>query len=317
MPSDGAVVYHDIYDIKPANIDVMRDSYISYGNDAVTWVQSFRSEALDSLFKNMSYVADVELLIIIAACVYWIVDKRFGFSLMLLFLFGSFLNLALKGLLEIPRPSGPQIAQLSSFTGYALPSAHAQNATTFGLVAARTVRHPLFWAFAIILVLSIAIARVYLGAHYPGDVILGILSGVALVSIYSYLTAFLESRITNLSLSMQLVLIIATIIPCILWAPTSRAAGAMIMFLSFNIGWAFENRYLNISVGKTLRTRALQAVIGITGLGLIVLSGSLIESVAAHDILLASALGFWITLGAPSVFLVSGIARHRTLAISS
>lgn len=294
----------------------MQEGYIAYGNETVAWVQSFRSDILDGVFKSISYAADAELLIIIAACMYWIIDKRVGFSLMLLFLFGSYLNLALKGLLEIPRPSGPDIKHLSSFTGYSLPSAHAQNATTFGLITAQTFQNPLFWILATILVISIGLSRVYMGAHYPIDVILGILAGGTLVSTYSYVFRLLEARITKLPFSKQALLVITTMTPCILFAPTPRAAVAMMMLMSFSIGWIFENRYLHIAPVHTFRIKSLQALIGTTGLGIIVLLGSLIEFVPAHDLLIATALGCWITLGAPSLFLISGLAQHRTLAIS-
>ncbi len=305
------------HEFQPENYPLMQEGYISYGNEAVAWVQSFRSDVLDSVFKTISYVADAELLIIIAACIYWIIEKRVGFSLMLLFLFGSYLNLAVKGLLEIPRPSGPEIKQLSLFTGYSLPSAHAQNATTFGLITARTFRNQLFGIFTIILVLSIGLSRVYMGAHYPTDVVLGILAGIALVATYSYLLRFLESRITKLSFSKQILIVVTTMTPCFFGAPTPKAAVAVMMLSSFSIGWIFENRYLHSASLGTFKARSLQVLIGITGLGLIVLLGRLLEFLPGHDLLIATALGFWITLGAPSLFLISGIAEHRTLAISS
>lgn len=88
---------------------------------------------------------------------------------------------AVKLLVARPRPP---IEHLQAVSGYSFPSGHATQASAFwfSLVLAlraraqpRTVR--LAGAGAVLLVTAVALSRVYLGVHYPSDVIAGILLG--------------------------------------------------------------------------------------------------------------------------------------------
>jgi undecaprenyl-diphosphatase len=79
----------------------------------------------------------------------------------------------------------PPIEHLQAVTGPSFPSAHATQASAFwlsivlALRAARVgrVAYALLCALAAALVFAIGLSRVYLGVHYPGDVVAGILLG--------------------------------------------------------------------------------------------------------------------------------------------
>ncbi len=76
---------------------------------------------------------------------------------------------------------------------YSFPSGHALFAfcffTTVAALAAPRVRSPvlrvLFWLVAVALVLLIGISRIYLGVHYPSDVLAGYSAGLLWVAIVS------------------------------------------------------------------------------------------------------------------------------------
>jgi undecaprenyl-diphosphatase len=102
----------------------------------------------------------------------------------------------IKRLFERPRPT--IVPHLAEFTGFSYPSGHALAATaTFGMLAmiasshvreaqGRVAIHFVCWALAGL----VAISRVYLGVHYPTDVI----GGVVLGSAWIYLTAYFWSN---------------------------------------------------------------------------------------------------------------------------
>jgi len=89
------------------------------------------------------------------------------------------LVLAVKAGVERPRPSAtvPQADPLMGANGWSFPSGHA--ATAFaGAVALTYVWRrgaPLFFLLAA----AIAFSRVYVGVHYPGDVLGGAVLGTA------------------------------------------------------------------------------------------------------------------------------------------
>ena len=100
----------------------------------------------------------------------------------ILMIMGIGINLGLKSNISRPRPA---IAPLISENTYSFPSAHAMNSFVFYFALCFYIYHFtgnkkisfIFVLVAILLVLMIGFSRVYLGVHYPSDVLAGYLIG--------------------------------------------------------------------------------------------------------------------------------------------
>jgi membrane-associated phospholipid phosphatase len=79
--------------------------------------------------------------------------------------------------LGLPTADAIADARTRVTTGYGFPSGHAGNATVLWGGAAIHARSRPVWAFAAAIVLAMSASRVYLGQHFVGDVIGGVLTG--------------------------------------------------------------------------------------------------------------------------------------------
>lgn len=87
---------------------------------------------------------------------------------------------ASKDLLDRPRPEWTEPITVLASTSY--PSGHATAAATTAVAVALVVRHRAVVVGAVLLAVPVAASRVYLGAHYPSDVVAGLLLGTLLAT---------------------------------------------------------------------------------------------------------------------------------------
>lgn len=159
--------------------------------DLMASIQSLASPVLTSIMTAITMIGEEKLMILLLLFMYLCVDKKLGRTMtagMLITLVGgAFLKnsfLRRRPYFDNPEikclraPSGSGDPMNIAAQGYSFPSLHAANAVTvFGPLCAWFRKR---WAKIAILVLIIAsgLSRVYLGAHYPTDVLTGWLIGI-------------------------------------------------------------------------------------------------------------------------------------------
>jgi undecaprenyl-diphosphatase len=153
------------------------------------WMEAHHTPKLTALAVELTYLgtSTVVLMIVgVSALFLWHTAHRHSARLLLAAVAG---NIILNGVLKLyfnrPRPS--VFAWQAPVTSSSFPSGHAMSATVcYGTVAylvARLQKHHwsrvLTLAGAVVLILLVCATRVYLGVHYPSDVIAGIIVGLA------------------------------------------------------------------------------------------------------------------------------------------
>lgn len=130
-----------------------------------------------------TFLGTEEFFLIIMPALYWCVDAGLGQRLAVILIASNGLNHLLKLAFHLPRPYwvDARVHALTIETSYGLPSGHAQNGlAVWGFVAAQMKRR-WAWIAALALVGLISLSRIYLGVHFPGDVLGGWMVGGVLL----------------------------------------------------------------------------------------------------------------------------------------
>lgn len=269
-------------------------------------VQSISNPALDVVFGAITMLGAEGFFILIVAVLFWTVSKRLAIRVGILAILSSFINSGLKDLFRLPRPSPDEVRVILPETGggYGFPSGHAQEATVFWGYLARTVRARQFTVAAIVLVFLIGFSRIYLGLHFPGDVIGGFLAGGIILAAYMWITGRLE--LLGSSLTRGWLLLLAAVAPFALLAfYRSADAFKMVGFLvGLGVGCVLEDQYVRMDERAPLSLQVLKAIIGLVvvfglraGLKALFAPETWVLSMVRY-----AALSLWASLGAPFVF---------------
>jgi membrane-associated phospholipid phosphatase len=163
------------------------------------WFAAHRSPLLDEIMFDITTLGDGVVLIMIAAIAsvfLWITKHHWSVYILIVGMIGGkVLNTVLKAAFDRNRPS--VVEWIYEVTSPSFPSGHAMGVFIgYGTVAylvgrlspTRRLRH-VTWFIASVTIVAIGVSRMYLGVHYPSDVIAGFLAGLAWL-------AFVASSVT-------------------------------------------------------------------------------------------------------------------------
>ncbi|MDR2517643.1 MAG: phosphatase PAP2 family protein [Spirochaetaceae bacterium] len=174
-----------------------------HGIDLIRLIQRAESPALTTLMRWITELGAAPLYLAVIMLMYWCVDEKRGFRLALLVITSAFFNGAAKRAFAQTRPYrlAPDVGRAVE-DSYGFPSGHAQSALVFwaALAPRRGTRRGgiVMRLAAVFFVLLIAFTRLYLGVHFPTDILGGWLLGGAVLGLFTVfeprLTAFLRER---------------------------------------------------------------------------------------------------------------------------
>ncbi|MDQ7096799.1 phosphatase PAP2 family protein [Desulfosporosinus sp. PR] len=268
-------------------------------------IQAIHTPLSDRFFILLSFLGSEPTYIFLITLLYWNIDKRFGFRLATLFLTSMAFNAVLKDLWATPRPIGqPGIRSLylSSATGNSFPSGHSQGAATFYPYVWKRWRSQKRWlGIGAFMILGIGFSRLYLGVHWPGDVLGGYLIGGLMVFSFQRL----DERLLRLQAPLFLKLGFSLTLPLLflLIYHTHQGFQMVGFVIGFTCGHFLEDYYLDYRERTAFVPSALKTLLGLGILGLWVWLWHPLNRLYPWTYLPLLALGgLWTSLGAPYIF---------------
>jgi membrane-associated phospholipid phosphatase len=134
--------------------------------------------------RFFSYLGTEEFFLLVLPLVYWSVDSALGLRVGFILVTSNLINYIGKLAFAGPRPywvSREVRALWLTETSFGVPSGHSQiPMTVWGMFAAYAKR-TWFWVVALVVIFFIGFSRMYLGVHFPHDVLVGWLIGAVIL----------------------------------------------------------------------------------------------------------------------------------------
>ncbi len=234
-----------------------------WGMQLLLALQQVRTPFLNDFFRFVTNLHGDNFYLFVFPLLYWCLDKRLAARLAYLFFFGyDFSNGVLKDLLHTPRPSDPRLEVLVTETSFAFPSGHAQGSTIFWGYLAVWARRTWFWLAAGVLILLISFSRLYLGIHYPQDVVGGLLIGLLVLALFIWLEPKVSRIVARWPWLQQMA--VGALLPVLIFLLVRSDASARSLGLLCGAGIALplEAQTIRFSVRGSFWQRLVRFVVG-------------------------------------------------------
>lgn len=229
----------------------------------------------DAFFGFCTFFGEELFFVILIPILYWTINKRIAMMVSCAGILSLSVNGVFKDIAQIERPiinENIRFVEIDNLfvntidlkDSYSFPSGHAQLVSTLICSLGFSLKNKRFWIFGSILIVLVCLSRVYLGVHWPLDVLVGGILGLVLA--YGMYKLFM--KLENKKIFIYLGLIVIGFI-LLLFAQTADTYKALGGIIGFSLGAIFEMKLVNFNPQEGKLWKKVVRVV----LGLIILLG--------------------------------------------
>ncbi len=282
----------------------------------ILWLQQF-SPALDAPFKAITFLGEMDFFLLFLPLLYWCLDRRLGARMSILIPLSGYFGAMAKVMLNQPRPFelDPRVQALVVQLDRGFPSVHTQTTVvTWGYLGA-ALRRTWLWVVAGLLMVLVPLSRLYLGVHFPTDLLGGYAVGAALLLLFMRWEPAAERWLGEHGVAWQLgaALVLPGLLLLLLPGADETAVVCGALLIGAGAGFALERRWVGFETDGPWEQRAQRLLLGgvvLIGLrfGLKAAFSGLQPELTFHFVRYAL-MGLWYGAGAPWAFVRLGLAQ--------
>jgi membrane-associated phospholipid phosphatase len=285
------------------------------GINVIVSIQMFHTPVLDGLFNAITFLGEAEFFLLIFPFIIWSVNKSVGFRLAYLVLISITFNTWAKLIINHPRPyewpsadTSPVLKLNSRANGPGIPSGHTQTSLTLWFYLAYQFKRPWFWWVAAGLFILVSFSRIYLGVHFPTDLLGGAVLGLIILLLFITFESQLTAILLTQTQKLQIGLAVAIPLIIVLIHPHPSTIATVSTLSGFSLGIIFEREKVGFQATGSIAERLGRLLLGLMVLAIIFKCLGMVVPVPENVwhlplmIVRYAVSGFWTSGGAPWLF---------------
>jgi membrane-associated phospholipid phosphatase len=304
------------------------ESVLQWGLNFIRQIQSHANPPLTGFMLGITWLGSTTAYLLLLPLIYWCIDEKRGFKLGLAILISAWLNLSFKYLLNQPRPFfpgyDPSVGMIPERLG-GFPSGHAQNALVMWIIIASWTKRKWPFIAASLIVLLVSFSRIYLGVHFPTDILGGWALGGLVLCGWFTLKDRLELLLENAGQRAQMITAAAVSFIMILYRPDEALLMPGGILLGMGAGFLLNRRFIGFKspppfAGTGPAKFLILAARFVLGIAVTALIFTIMQKIiplfrgGSSFLIVYFALfgliGLWVSAGAPWLFCTARLAKR-------